>query len=131
MSTNPNLPQVLIVDDDVNLCELMPILLAREGFRTKTAISGREALDWLETNTPDAIVLDIMMPEMNGFELLQHMQDRFSGRSFPIIMLSARMDADAVARSRQGGADAWLNKSGDWQHLIAELKQRVGRHGAN
>lgn len=125
---SPNAPLILIVDDDIELCTLLDRVLASEGFQVKTMYHGQPALEWLSKHTPDAIVLDIMMPDMDGFELLSKVRGIHVGGEMPVIMLSGRMNQQAIEDSQRLGADAWLSKTEGMRQLVTELKERLARH---
>lgn len=67
-------PQILIVDDEIRMCESIKILLGGRNYRIQTYSSAKDAMSWLESNSCDLILLDLMMPEMNGFQFLDHMK---------------------------------------------------------
>jgi len=102
--------RVLIVDDESLNREMLCRRLLREGYRSTEASSGREALDILQREAFDAILLDILMPEMSGMEVLQTLKQDTRLRHLPVIMLSALTDVDRVARCVQLGAEDYLPK---------------------
>jgi CheY-like chemotaxis protein len=90
---------VLIIDDDPDIQESLGLFLESEGYMPERALNGHEALEYLNSgHPPSAILLDLMMPRMNGYELLEHLQETVGGFRVPIIVLSAAADADQVAR---------------------------------
>ncbi|MEZ4671046.1 MAG: response regulator [Anaerolineae bacterium] len=102
-------PIILIVEDTPEAAQLMQIVLRRAGMTEIThAANGRQALDYLEMYTPDVAILDIGMPDMSGWEVLEIIKTRFSDTKFPIIILTAYIDP--------------ANK------LIGKLQQRVHRY---
>ncbi|MFQ5409699.1 MAG: response regulator transcription factor [Anaerolineales bacterium] len=121
--------RVLIVDDDVDLIDMLRITLTSAGFDVVAALSGTEALEWLADNTPDAIVLDIMMPDIDGFGVLRSVRaDERTGQK-PVIMLSSRVDLAAKEQSQREGADAYFTKPTPLMKLIEELREQMERRG--
>jgi DNA-binding response OmpR family regulator len=113
MTTPPHCP-VLIVEDDEDLREMMAHLLTLEGFEAATAANGREALDYLQTSRPELILLDLMMPVMDGWEFRRQQQADPNLAPVPVIVLSA-LDQ---ARASNVDAAAFLKKPLDFDHLL-------------
>src|SRR6184192_2030116 len=116
---------ILVVDDDPRITDLMRRILAYEGYSVTIAASGTEALDRSLERPPDVVVLDIMLPGLNGLEIAQRL--RAAGDNVPILMLTAR---DAVADRVQGletGADDYLVKPFAPEELVARVKALLGR----
>src|SRR6476659_4776814 len=89
-------PTILVVDDEKNIVELVQLYLRSEGYQVEVAYDGREALDKVATLHPDLIVLDVMMPELDGLEVTRRL--RRDGGKTPVIMLTAKgEDADKIA----------------------------------
>ena len=102
--------RVMLVDDDPDLLSLFSRILERAGFAVLTAEDGYEALGMLEKATPDLMILDVMMPLIDGIELCRQVRARTQTAQTPVIMLSARGDAEAIEESFEAGADLYLNK---------------------
>ncbi|TPN20869.1 response regulator transcription factor [Mesorhizobium sp. B2-3-3] len=119
--------KVLLVDDDVELTTLLKEYLVEEGFEVSTADDGRTAIGMASSNSVDIIVLDIMMPRMNGIELLQRIR---RSSTVPVLMLTAKGDdADRIAGLNLG-ADDYVSKPCSPGELAARLRailRRVGR----
>ncbi len=113
MTTPPHCP-VLIVEDDEDLREMMAHLLTLEGFEAATAANGREALEYLQTSRPEVILLDLMMPVMDGWEFRRQQQADPNLAPVPVIVLSA-LDQ---ARASNVDAAAFLKKPLDFDHLL-------------
>ncbi len=111
--------RILIVDDDPNIVKIVQTNLKATGYEPLTARSGSEALNTIRTKSPDLVILDLMLPGMDGFEVCQLIRE-FS--QVPIIILSARGDTGDKVRSLSLGADYYITKPFD----IAELITRVG-----
>ena len=113
--------RVLIVDDETHNRTLLEIMLSADGYELLSAASGEEALAVVEEHRPDLILLDIMMPEMNGFQVTTILKADPATRHIPIIILSALDDAGAIERGLQVGAEDFLTKP--INHI--ELRARV------
>ena len=123
--------RVLIVDDDRELCELVAELLATEGFGVEVADGSAEGLERALTGPHSLVVLDVMMPGMNGFELLRRL--RAEGSSVPVLMLTARGDDVDRIVGLEIGADDYLPKPFNPRELVARINailRRVERRGA-
>jgi diguanylate cyclase len=101
---------ILIVDDDRENRELLEIVLARDGFVTQSAASGEEALDAVGLRPPDLILLDVMMPGMDGYEVAQELKSKLATCNIPIILLSALDGREARMRGLRAGANDVLGK---------------------
>jgi two-component system alkaline phosphatase synthesis response regulator PhoP len=101
---------ILIVDDDISQLNLLELILKRDGYIVLTAESGAQALEILTNHIPDTILLDFMMPDMNGVELCQHIRKFEQTRSTPILFLSARSDEHSKEEGLSAGADGYLTK---------------------
>src|SRR5205807_6916457 len=87
--------KILAVDDEQHIVRLVQVNLERQGYEVVTAFDGKEALEKVESEHPDLIVLDVMMPYMDGFEVLQNLKKNQNTREIPVIMLTAKaQDAD-------------------------------------
>jgi two-component system, NtrC family, sensor kinase len=118
---------VLIVDDDPDLRALLRRMLEREGYEVAEADNGRSALDRVRTRTLGAILLDLMMPEMDGFEFLEELRRDEAGRAIPIIVITAR-DLSAEDHQRLNGSVERILQKGAYRHdaLLAEVRHLVG-----
>lgn len=116
---------ILVADDDQKLLKMVQRTLMYEGFQVTTAINGREALAKLEVARPDLLVLDWMMPEMDGLELLQ--QVRATGKDIPVLMLTARDAVEERVLGLDKGADDYLVKPFAPSELLARLRALLRR----
>ncbi|HEX7254972.1 MAG TPA: response regulator [Gaiellaceae bacterium] len=115
-------PLVLIVDDDPRIREFVRVNLEMDGYVVREAGSAEDGLAALEEQAPDLILLDVMMPGMDGWEMLRRMQERHGMGAIPVIMFSGQVESsvdDAVARGAQG----FLGKPFNPQDLIARTKE--------
>jgi len=112
-------PHVLIVDDDPAIIKFVRANLEAEDYQTFSAMDGAEALQVIEKELPDLVILDIMMPRMDGFEVCRQLRE---WSQIPIIMLSARGDEDDKVTCLEIGADDYLTKPFGIRELIARIK---------
>jgi excisionase family DNA binding protein len=114
---------ILIVDDDPRLREFVRVNLEMEGYHVREASSAEEGLAVLEEEPPDLILLDVMMPQVDGWEMLQRMQERHGVGAFPVIMFSGKVDEKDLQGAQQRGAQGFIGKPFNPQQLIESTKQ--------
>lgn len=119
-------PTVLVADDNADICDLLQIGLSRLGIRVLVASNGREAYDSILANGPDLVLLDLMMPEMNGLEVLEKLRndERFS--DLPVIMITARTQDDDVERGYALGASDYVTKPFSLKDLTGKVATILG-----
>jgi excisionase family DNA binding protein len=115
-------PIVLIVDDDERLREYVRVNLEMEGYTVHEAGSAEEGMKVLDELRPDLVLLDVMMPKVDGWEMLQLMHERHGVGSFPVVMFSGKVD-EAAEEAVERGAQGFIGKPFDPQELIAQTKQ--------
>lgn len=118
------MPKILLVDDDIELTELLAELLSLEGFNVHTVHNGQEALNELESQHYDLILLDVMMPVLNGIETLKQVRQKYV---LPVLMLSARDDEIDRVLGLELGADDYLPKPFNDRELVARIKAILRR----
>ena len=118
--------RILTVDDDPLLCDILEELLASAGYECYIALTGKEALRYLENETPDLILLDINMPDINGFEIARHVRADPRTGQLPIIMLTVRLDALSRKKGMEAGADDYITKPVTASDLLARIKRALG-----
>ncbi len=118
-------PVVLIVDDEEDLLDLLQYNLEREGFQTALARDGAEGMEKAEAVQPDLIILDIMMPQMNGIELCRRLRQHAHLRTTPILMLTARTEEAAQVEGLDVGADIYLAKPVSLPVLLSQAKALI------
>ncbi|MGX2970645.1 response regulator [Ursidibacter sp. B-7004-1] len=118
------MPKILLVDDDIELTELLAELLSLEGFDILVVHNGQEALKELETQHYDLVLLDVMMPVLNGIETLKQVRQKYD---LPVLMLSARDDDIDRVLGLELGADDYLPKPFNDRELIARIKAILRR----
>jgi excisionase family DNA binding protein len=116
---------ILIVDDDDRLREFVRVNLEMEGYAVREASSAVEGLKALEDESPDLILLDVMMPEVDGWEMLRRVQERLGVGAIPVIMFSGKVDEESLKTAAAKGAQGFLGKPFNPQQLIDSTKQLV------
>ena len=119
--------KILIVDDEPLNIDYLEQELEDLGYNTISAPNGREALELVETEAPDMILLDIMMPVMDGFEVLSLLKAEEAWRDIPVVVISALRDMDSVIKGIELGAEDYLPKPFDPQILNARLHSGLER----
>lgn len=120
-------PTILIVDDEKHIVELVKFNLEKEGYCTIVARNGLEAYYSAKREKPDLIILDVMLPEMNGFEVCRMIQKDAEIEDIPIIMLTARSEEIDKILGLEIGADDYITKPFSPRELLARVKARLRR----
>lgn len=117
--------RILVVDDELGARTLIGIMLDRGGFEVWKAPDATEALKIIDQGIPDLIIMDIMMPGMDGFDLCKRIRQSPQNSTLPILMLSTRNDFDSVMRGMEAGATDYLPKPILHHDLVAKIKQML------
>ena len=117
-------PLVLVVDDDDQVRELVRVNLELEGYTVREAANAEEGLAAVDEDVPDLILLDVMMPQVDGWEMLRRVQEQHGTGSIPVIMFSGQLES-GVAEAKQRGAQAFVGKPFDLRSLVEQTKQIV------
>ena len=117
------MPRILAVDDEPNIVRLIQVNLERQGYTVETANNGAQALAKIRENRPDLLVSDVMMPEMDGFELLSTIRRDPMLEDLPVIMLTAKAQDSNVMEGYSRGADMYLTKPFNPQELLQFVKR--------
>ena len=115
--------RILAVDDEPNIVRLIQVNLERMGYQVETASNGVQALEKIRASRPDLVVSDVMMPEMDGFELLSTIRRDATLEDLPVIMLTAKAQDRNVMEGYQRGADMYLTKPFNPMELISFVKR--------
>ncbi len=115
-------PHVVAIDDDAELLKLLAMLLRRVGAQTTTFSYGNTALEHLAAHVPDLILLDLMLPEPNGVEILRRVRSDARLARVPILILSAKADARSMQQALELGADGFISKPYVASSLIERVK---------
>ncbi len=121
--------KILVVDDEPDIPELVQLLLADEPFDFISAGGGYEAIDMAISELPDMILLDIMMPDMDGYEVVQKLKESKAASDIPIIMVSAKSEVDDKIKGMELGIDDYVSKPFDMRELNARIKMVMKRLG--
>lgn len=116
--------RVLIVDDDPALAEMLDIVLRQSGLRTQVCSNGSDVMDHIETFHPDVILLDLMLPGVDGITVCKQVRSK---SQVPIVMVTARSDLQDVVRGLEAGADDYISKPFKNQELVARVRARLRR----
>jgi DNA-binding response OmpR family regulator len=121
--------KVLIVEDESSVRELLSEILKINGFTVLTAEDGKKGLDEAKKNVPNIIVLDVNMPKMDGFQVLEYLKKDRKTRDIPVIMLTTRASQDDIAQGMQLYADKYIPKPFDSNYLVTEIKKTLDVRG--
>ncbi|NDD29492.1 MAG: DNA-binding response regulator [Proteobacteria bacterium] len=113
--------QILLVDDDEHILRSLMMYLQAEGFEVVVALDGKEALQAVEVARPDLVVLDVMMPELDGFGVLEKLKATAATRAIPVIMLTAKGQDQDVMRGFNLGAQAYMSKPVNYAELVDNM----------
>lgn len=119
--------KVLVVDDEPNVLRSLVQYLTIEDFEVETASNGIEALEKVDSFSPELILLDVMMPGMDGFEVLDKVKEKPGHKDTPIIMLTAKDQSSDVLKGYQSGATSYLVKPFNLDELVETINQTLGR----
>jgi DNA-binding response OmpR family regulator len=117
--------RILVVDDEIGALTLIGIMLDRGGFEVLKAREANQAIETLDKDTPDLIILDVMMPGIDGIELCKMIRGRKPTTETPILILSARGDAESVMRGMDAGATDYLPKPILHHDLVAKVRNML------
>mgnify|MGYP000489445288 CR=1 FL=1 len=121
---------ILVAEDNADILSIMAELLESEGHRVTTALNGVEALDAFRHERPDIIVSDVMMPQLDGFQLLEAVRAHPEGLGVPFLFLSARIEQAATSRARTLGADDFIFKPFAPEELLVAIRAKLDRRRA-
>jgi DNA-binding response OmpR family regulator len=118
--------RILIVDDEPNIVTSLEYLMKREGYEVQVAADGEAGLKAAAGTAPDMVLLDIMLPKMNGFEVCERLRADPRWRWMKIVMLTAKGRQADAARGMAAGADLYVTKPFSTRELVAQVKQILG-----
>lgn len=119
--------RVLVVEDEPDIAALVAYQLAHAGFGVRTAPDGREALRAIETDPPDIVVLDLLLPELSGLEVLRVLRGSNETRDLPVVVLTARGDEESRVAGLQLGADDYMSKPFSPRELVLRVEAVLRR----
>jgi len=117
--------KILIVDDAALMRRVLQHILQKAGYQVISAVNGRECLEKVETEKPDLVIMDRVMPEMDGLEALRALRANSVTFSLPIIIASAGQEAEDIAEMKAAGADGYVSKPFQPAQLLAAVQQRL------
>lgn len=121
------MPLIMVVDDDQDLAEMLGIVLTSEGYEVNLVSRGDEVIQAFESQAPDLVLLDIMLPGIDGVKVCKLIREK---SMVPIVMLTAKGETQDVVAGLEAGADDYMVKPFNAQELVARLKVRLRRSGA-
>jgi DNA-binding response OmpR family regulator len=125
MTENSDKPLVLVADDDPDILSLVSLRLEKAGYEVVSANDGREAYDAVQERRPDAAILDVRMPEMDGLELIRCIRADEQSKDMLVIALSARVREANIAEGLEAGADEYMQKPFSGKQLIELVEAKL------
>jgi excisionase family DNA binding protein len=118
-------PLVLLVDDDDRVRELVRVTLEVEGYSVREAGSAEEGMEAIAERKPDLILLDVMMPHVDGWEMLRRVQERYGAGAIPVVMFSGKVDERVETEAESRGASGFVGKPFDLRQLVDQTRAIV------
>jgi diguanylate cyclase (GGDEF)-like protein/PAS domain S-box-containing protein len=126
----PAKARILVVDDERINREILSRMLLRHGYETETASNGREALQMVSQSPPDLVLLDVVMPEMDGLACLQAIRENFSSNVLPVIMVTAEAEREMIVNAFRSGANDYVTKPVDAEVTLARIATHIQFHAS-
>ena len=123
--------RILIVEDDPDARKVLSLILKLDGFDVAIAAGGQEAIQAMTADPPDLLLLDVMMPGMDGYEVCRWVRANPTTAQVPVVMLSGKADPESVARGREVGANEYLAKPIKPSNLTSQLRAVTARAATN
>lgn len=117
--------KILIVDDDKDVVETLRARLSKEGYLVSVAFDGEEALLRVKEDNPDILLLDLMLPKLDGFAVLREIRERFKDKWRPVIIISAKDELEAVSKSYNLEADHYLTKPCTMENILRGIRTMI------
>jgi DNA-binding response OmpR family regulator len=114
--------RVLIAEDEPNIVESLTFILKRSGFEVRSATDGEAALSALRSDRPDVMILDVMLPKMNGFDVLKTLRGEDGLRDLPVVLLTAKGQSQDRRMAEEIGANAFVTKPFSNQHIVDTVR---------
>lgn len=121
--------RVLLAEDEPNIVESLTFLLERVGFKVMVETDGRKALDAVIDEQPDLLILDVMLPEMDGYEVLRQLRSDRRTKQLPVVMLTAKGQREDRETALECGADLFITKPFANSDIVAAVKKLLGENG--
>jgi len=123
-----NAKQIVYIEDEPDMIDLVRLILSRKGYEVKGAIGGRDGLDMIRSSQPDLVLLDLMMPDMDGWEVYQQIKAAEATRSIPVIVITAKaQNIDKVLGIHIAKVDDYISKPFNPQQLIESVEKVLGK----
>ncbi|HKL48522.1 MAG TPA: response regulator [Desulfuromonadales bacterium] len=119
--------KILVVEDEESLLKLESILLTSKGYEVQGVTNGQAALDAIAEEKPDLVLLDIMLPEMDGFEVCRRIKENPQTKDLPVVMLTAKKSREDMARGQQVGADWYITKPFKSVNVIETIQRFLNK----
>jgi DNA-binding response OmpR family regulator len=117
--------KILVVDDEKDIVDFVSARLVREGYEVVTAFDGEEALAQIKAEDPDVIILDLMMPKLNGLEVLKQLREDSAGKWRPVIIVSGNAELESIKKCYSMEADLYLTKPCTMENLVRGVKTMI------
>ncbi len=121
--------KILVVEDEPELVKALDVRLRSQGYEVITAFDGEEGLRKAREESPDLIILDLMLPKMDGFKVSRMLKFDERYAHIPVIMLTAKSEREDKALGKETGADEYITKPFEWEHLSKVVKSHLGEEG--
>ncbi|MGN0638761.1 MAG: response regulator [Huintestinicola sp.] len=118
--------RIIITDDEIMNLRMTEFILKKAGYETVKAASGAECLNAVREQRPDLILLDLLMPEMDGFQVIEKLRKSEEGRDIPIILLTAAEDRESLDRAAEMGVAACVGKPFKQEELLSKIQTALG-----
>lgn len=125
------MPGILVVDDNEDSIRIIQAVLENNGYTVRVARSGKEALERVKEDLPQLVLLDVMMPEMSGMEVLERLRSSAQTASVPVILLTAKAQDEDVISGYQVGADYYITKPFTSKQLLYGIRLVLGQESAS
>jgi len=117
--------KILIVDDEVDIVEALKKRILREGYEAVVAFDGEEALKKIKEDNPDVVILDLILPKLNGFEVLEEIRKNYNDKWRPVIILSVKGDLESVKKGYNLEAELYLTKPCAIENILHGIKTMI------
>ncbi len=121
--------KIILAEDEPQIARLIEFKLKKEGYQVTWKENGEEALEAIKADKPDLVLLDVMMPVMDGYEVLRRLKEDENLKSIPVIMLTARAQERDVVKGINSGAEDYITKPFHPAELLARVKRILGKPG--
>ena len=117
---------ILVIEDVEDHLEIVKLILEQHGYNILVATTGLEGLKCARANSPDLVILDVVLPEMNGYEVCKEIKNGNDTKDMPVIMLSVRSNPEDIETAYKAGANKYITKPFNLEDLIKEVKKHLG-----